>query len=187
MNTLRQRDPLLLALCGTLGALVAYELWAPLPTPAVLHLKPPAMVLTTPVAMPVMAPASTFSIITERPLFDSQRKKFVAPRNTQTDTGAPPALPNIALVGIIIDNEKSLAILKPADAAFASSMTVGDSVGAWRLSAIEPDRVILTVGPNRNEIRLDANKSTPAPIRQDQSGPSATIAKDTAKNPAASP
>jgi len=187
MNTILQRDPLLIALCGTLGALVAYELWAPLATPAVPHLNPSPMVLPIPVATPVMAPASTFSIIAERPLFDPQRKKFVAPRNTQTDAGAPPPLPNTALVGIIIDNEKSLAILKPADAAFASTMAVGDSVGVWRLSAIQQDRVILTAGHNRNEIRLDANKSTPAPIRQDQSGPAAIIAKDTAKNPAASP
>jgi hypothetical protein len=187
MNTLLQRYPLLLALCGTLGALVAYELWAPLATPAVPHLHPAAMVLPTPVVMPVMAPASTFSIIAERPLFDAQRKKFVAPKNAQTDAGAPPPLPSVALVGIIIDNEKSLAILKPSDAAFASGMTVGDSIGAWRLSAIQPDRVVLTIGPNRNEIRLDANKGTPAPLRQDQSGPAATIAKDMAKNPAASP
>jgi type II secretory pathway component PulC len=186
MRTLLQPYPLLLALCGTLGALVAYELWAPLAAPDVPHLNAAALVLAAPAAMPVMAPASTFSIIVERPLFDAQRKKFVAPKSAQTDAGAPPPLPNIALVGIIIDNEKSLAILRSADAAFASSLAVGDSVGAWRLSAIQPDRVILTAGPNRNEIRLDASKGTPAPIRQDQSGPAAITANDTAK-PAALP
>jgi hypothetical protein len=182
-----QTYPVLLGVCAALVVLIAYQIWAPLPSPTVPHRRAAPVILSTSAIALLNQPPERFAVVSDRPLFDPQRKKFVAPTDAQSQPGAPPPLPTIALIGVIIDHEKSVAIVKAADAAFATSMAVGESVGRWRLSSIQPDRVVLTAGGNSDEIRLDANKPTPVAARQDVSASQASIPKDSTKSTAGSP
>jgi hypothetical protein len=152
------------ALCiagGLLSALLLYELFAPLPTYAI----PAARVeRTVRVGMaPVLfipPPAASFAAIADRPLFDAARKKYVPPPASMPDKAAPPPPPNLFLVGVIIDSERRLALMKPNEAALAASYAVGDQVQGWQVSEIDPDRVVLKAGTVEDDLRMDANKAT---------------------------
>jgi hypothetical protein len=189
MNTIPTPFAILLSLCVSLVLIIIYERFAPLPSPAIPHFDTPRVTIPTTAAIPPMPASNVYSVISERPLFAPLRQKIIAPKGTPQsgETSTPPPLPSMALVGIIIDNEKSIAILKPADAAFANSMTVGDRVGAWQLASILPDRIILAAGTNREEIRLDANKAASPPTQPAFNAPSTSVVKDPPNNPTASP
>lgn len=181
-----QPYPILVGVCAALTMSIVYQLWAPLSAPTVPHRKTAPAILPPSIAMPVFPPGERFAIVSERPLFDAQRKKFIPPKEDLSKSGAPPPPPNVALVGIIIDRAQSVAIMKPPDAALAASMAIGESIGGWRLSSIQADSVVLTEGTNSNEIRLDANKPSAA-ARQDVSAPQLSLPNDATKSTAPSP
>lgn len=157
------RQPVLIGFAATnlvLAALLIYQISAPLPdlAPPVMHLKPKAQ--RAEAVVPVTTPApEAFAEIDARPMFSPDRKA-IATAQTGEASLAPP---DVILVGVIVSGRDSLAMLRTPSAPLATAYRVGASVSGWQLSEIAPDRVVLTAGAVRSEIRLDANKAPPRP------------------------
>lgn len=153
----------LIALCGILGLFLIYEIFAPLSDVAVPTLQtrssPAPLRLQSPVAMPSLASLAVFN---ERPIFSAQRKPIVpAPIGAAATTPPPP--PVAALVGVIIDAQRRIALIKSASSPLAVAVGIGGTVEGWQLTLIEPDRVVLHQGSTDNEIKLEANRAVSKP------------------------
>ncbi len=160
------RNPLLIGLMALsllLAGLFVYEITAPLPEsdPPVVHLKPKAQRAAA--AMAVTTPSQeAFAEIEMRPMFLPSRKPVATAAEASAAALTPP---DIALVGVIVSGQDSLAMLRTPSAPLASAYRVGADISGWKLSEITTERVVLTAGGQRSEIRLDANKPPPAPPR----------------------
>jgi len=156
------RQPVLLSFAATslvLAVLLVYELSASPPefNPPAVHLKPKAQRAgeVTPVTTP---PPQAFAEIDARPMFSPDRKAVM----TQTSE-ASLAPPDVTLVGVIVSGQDSLAMLRTPSSPLANAYRIGAAIAGWQVSEITPDRIVLTSGGARNEIRLDANKAPPKP------------------------
>jgi len=155
----------LLTLCFLMAALTVYELSVP---PAefvlpVVHLRPSIAGAQPPPAF-LAPPPESFSAINDRPVFIPSRKPLALPADKTANTAATaPPLPALALVGVILDGQNSLAMVKPAGAPFAQAMGVGASVGGWQITSIGPDKIVLHAGTFEQDVRLDAKPLGQAP------------------------
>lgn len=83
----------------------------------------------------------------ERPLFASSRKRppavaAVANRPTQpTQPKAPP--PSYDLLGVVRDGDRAIALLRKKGDGTSFRVEVGDMIGGWRVSKLEPAAVLL--------------------------------------------
>ena len=164
---LRGSSLVLSGLCVVLGIAAAYEMLAPLPAYSVptVHIAGPAELPAAPAPF-VAPPEGAFAAITERPLFDALRTKYVPRPTPEQQKAAPPPPPTLLLVGVIIDAERRMAMVKSSEAMLATSVGIGAEIGGWEVSAIEPDRIVLKAGTAEDEIRLDANKAPSQPAQQ---------------------
>jgi hypothetical protein len=85
-----------------------------------------------------------------------------------SDKAAPssataPPLPSLALVGVILDGQNSLAMVKLAGAPFAQAMGVGASIGGWQITGVGPDKIVLHAGAFEQDVRLDAKPAGQSP------------------------
>src|SRR5206468_2429246 len=101
-------------LCAALALGLLYELFAPLPAHSIPSVQAANTVVLPPPPPAFIAPsAEAFAAIGDRPLFDSTRKKYVPPpAPEQQQANAPPPPPNLALVGVILDGQTKLAIVR---------------------------------------------------------------------------
>lgn len=143
-----------------LAALLVYEISAPLPEfdPPAFRLRPRAQRAAGIVAV-TTPPPDAFAAIDARPPFSPSRRPIAVPGTG----GASLAPPELSLVGVILDKEESLALLKTPTSPLATAYRVGAMISGWQLSEISPDRIVLSAGAARSEIRLDSNKTTPRP------------------------
>lgn len=160
MTSETERPRFVLAvLCAALGAASVYEMTAPPPSYAVPAARMRSTVaIGAPAAEFMPPPANAFAAVTERPLFDPARKKYVPPPSAASGKAAPPPPPNLLLVGVIIDSERRLALMKGSEAALAMSYAVGERIDGWQVAEVDPDRVVLRTGTVEDDIRMDANK-----------------------------
>jgi type II secretory pathway component PulC len=169
-NPLQPRSALS-GVCLLLATTVVYVMVAPSSTVPVPTVSIPT-VAKLPDAPPSFVAAShdSFASIADRPLFEPTRKKYVPPPKPDAEKAAPP-IPKIFLVGVIIDTDTRIAMVKTPDAALATALAVGGEIAGWQISAIEPDRILLNAGNSENEIRLDDNKAaSPAAPQQHDNG-----------------
>jgi hypothetical protein len=151
-----------LAGCGVLSLLILYQLAAPVSpqAPASITL-PPLKPFAVPPAF-VMPPPDRFAVIDDKPLFLPSRKPIAAANDKTPQASGPPPLPQITLVGVILDATTKLAMVKTASAAFAQSAPVGTPFGGWSISQIEPDRIVLhSDGFADHEILMNAAEPPP--------------------------
>jgi hypothetical protein len=156
----------LLSLCFLMAALTVYELSVP---PAdfvlpVVHLRPQLDAAQPPPAFIAPSP-DAFGAINDRPLFIPSRKPLAVPAGkSAAAAAAPPPLPALALVGVILDGQNSLAMVKLAGAPFAQAMAVGASIGGWQITSVGPDKIVLHAGTFEQDVRMDAKPpgQTPA-------------------------
>ena len=143
-----------------LAAALIYQAAAPLPDfdPPLVQLKTKTQQIAAvvPVSTP---PPEAFAEIDARPMFSPARKSVA----TAATGGAVLQPPDVALVGIIVDSRDRLAMLRTPGSPLATAFHVGATISGWQLSEIAPDRVVLSAGAARDEIRLDANKAPPKP------------------------
>lgn len=167
-----RRIPALWALCATVGAAWLYTMTAPLPAYSVPSVAVPNPGELPPAPPPFVAPpAATFVVIADRPLFDPHRKQYLPPAKPEGNKAAPPPPPNLSLVGVIIDSDRRLAMVKSSDAMLAMSVSIGAEIGGWQVASIEPDRIVLTSGTTQDEIRLESNKAPPLAAGQSPGSP----------------
>jgi len=114
-----------------------------------------------------MPPATSFAAIDARPVFDASRQPVAGPPDTMPVSGTSASLPPLTLVGIIIDRQTRLALIKLAGAPLAVSYAVGMSVSGWQIVEIEADRIVLRAGGANQEIRLTGKTQTSAPAAND--------------------
>jgi hypothetical protein len=138
-------------LCLGLGAVVAGQLAmstgfeppavtaSPAPAPA----GPRATVEFAP------PPLSQFAETVERPLFSESRR----PPETSGEPSGPPKPFEGALVGTLIIQGETIALLKIAGEPEVTRVTKGQTIRGWLVVEIHPDRVVLQ-GERTAEIRL---------------------------------
>lgn len=148
------------ALCSVLGALFVYACVAPLPVfdlPAIHLPQQSAPSETAPFVPP---PLASFAAINARPLFSPARQR-IAPSDAPAKTAAPPPLPAASLVGVILDTDNKLALLKSQGAPFAASIPVGGMLGAWQVTEITADHVVLRAGTFEHVLRMNDARRGP--------------------------
>lgn len=117
---------------------------------------PDASVLDTP-------NLNAYPQMVQAPLFWESRKLFVPEPVTpepQIVTPVDTTLPQGRLIGII-DVEGSLFGIMENAAGGSVRLRVGDSWGAWKVTGIDPDRLLLEVGNQRQDIPLVADFAAP--------------------------
>lgn len=149
----------LFGLCAALAALLVYEIAAPMPSLDVPAMPPkPRTRAALGIAAVTTPPPGLFVEIDTRPPFNPTRKGVAA--STSGDASSAP--PDLALVGIIVDNHGDrLALVKTSSSPLATALRVGSAVSGWRVTEIAADRIVLGAGPARSEIRLEANRAPP--------------------------
>ncbi len=149
--------------CGLLAIILIYEIGAPLtdfqvPSANFEH-KPRNGAAMQPFVPPPMA---LFDVINERPVFSPLRKPIAAGGSGVAGVGGPALDPiDISLVGIILDPQHQLALLKTTAAPAAVSLGVGGMIEGWTISQIRSDRVVIHSGSSDREILLNI-KTPPA-------------------------
>ena len=99
----------------------------------------------------------------QAPLFWESRKAVEPPKPEQKQVVAAPvdtALPEGRLIGIVDLGDKLFAIMQNA-AGGGVHLKVGEMWGAWKVSGIDPDKVILTLGDQRKELPLVGDFEAP--------------------------
>ncbi len=158
---------LLSSTSAVLALACVYELVAPLPAYSVPPVQTSPLPALPNTPAPFTAPLpETYAAISDRPLFDPHRKKYLPSPKPGADKTAPPPPANLSLVGVIIDSNLRIAMVKSSDAMLAMSVGVGAEIGGWQVSSIEPDRIVLKAGTAEEDIRLEANKAPPQAPQQ---------------------
>ncbi|WP_375462391.1 hypothetical protein [uncultured Methylobacterium sp.] len=92
-----------------------------------------------------------------RPLFAPSRRP---PPARPVEVAPPQAVavlsppPDLRLVGVVAGLDKAVAILRRAAGGASLNLKIGDSVDAWRVDTIAPDRVTLRDGERAQTYRL---------------------------------
>ena len=164
MITVGRAYLLLGSICTALLLLLGYECFSPIAeveTPS-LRLKLPSGDVTRAPSFE-MPPAASFAAIDARPIFDPSRRPVASPPDAPSANGAPLSLPSLTLVGVIIDRQTRLALIKLTEASLATAYSVGTWLGEWQIVQIEADKIILRAsGMGSHELRLTAKNHTSA-------------------------
>lgn len=153
----------LLSLCGTLLAMLIYELTAPLTlleSPQI-HMHR----LEAAIAQPQLfmaPPLASFAVIDDRPVFNPLRqpvKGTPVPGEAAAATAPPP---KFVLVGIIVDGQSKLALIKMPGAPFATGVAVGGDIAGWQVSEIDADGIVLHSGSFDYTVKLNGSTGSEA-------------------------
>jgi len=163
---------LLIALCCALGAILTYEIAAPLGVIAVptVTLRSSSAATVLPQRVVSLPPLAAFAAFNDRPIFSPQRKA-IAPAPVGAAAMAPPPPPVASLVGIIIDAQRRIAMIRTASSPLATAVAVGDTLQGWQVTEIAPDRVTLHQGTADDTIKLDANRPPPTAAADEKTTP----------------
>ena len=160
----------LLLICAALTIALVYEIAAPLGAFEVPNAEPQrSLAAPAPSGPVVIPPVEMFSQINSRMVFDPERKRITPAPTIGRKDATDSSLVNVALIGVIIDKQRRLALLKLPDSPLATGVTEGASIGNWQVRAIEPDRIELRAGSKNYVIMLEANRAIaarPADISQ---------------------
>jgi general secretion pathway protein N len=82
-----------------------------------------------------------------RPLFSASRLPPALPpapaaRVRREPSRPPPAPPALTLVGVVLDAEEARAVVRTGTAIIRAR--IGDDIGGWTVTAIEPRRLLIT-------------------------------------------
>ena len=153
----------LTGLCIVLGGAVLYECAAPLQAfnPPALELKKHQVAVNAAFFSPPSE--ASFSAIDTRPLFSPTRKPIDVPQGpgeSGPGSAVPPLPSNVSLVGVIIDGDRQLALMKTQGAPFAESLRVGALIDGWKVTEIAPDKVVLHAGTAEQILGLAISAQT---------------------------
>ena len=110
-----------------------------------------------------------FAEIATRTLFNPDRR-LVAARPVVTPTPPPPppvaSVPAFAaptLMGVLISEDKRIAVLRVAGANEALRLTEGEGTQGWIVKRVRPDKVTLQVGATEHDVPLIYERAPGAP------------------------
>jgi len=86
------------------------------------------------------------SATVERPLFAPQRSRppVAAEEHEEVAAPPPPPPPSYELLGVVTHDGRAIALLSRAEDGTSFRVEVGDTVGGWQVSSVEPKSVRLT-------------------------------------------
>jgi hypothetical protein len=191
MIRLNPAQLLLSAICAGFAVLLGFLLVAPLPeisVPPVARSHPAAAAHkasdsdddsdtdddsdddATTVERFVAPSQQEFALVDDRLVFNPSRTRVVAPSLPGTSNAT--SLPSdLSLVGVILDDNRKLALFKSPAAPLAVGVALGGSIDGWQVTRIEPDRVALRASGPEQELSLSTNKAPPASPAQIQPRP----------------
>ena len=89
------------------------------------------------------------SATVDRPLFSPSRRAPAPPPAPIAQAPEPPAppppLPNVVLVGIVMDGESARAVIRTGAEKKIMRARIGDDVGGWKVSQIEGRKLVLSL------------------------------------------
>jgi hypothetical protein len=88
-------------------------------------------------------PLNRFSATRERPLFAPNRRP-PAPPPAPIITTPPPQVPNLVLLGVVIDAGDASAIVKVGPASETLRVRIGDDISGWKVTQIEARQLVLS-------------------------------------------
>jgi hypothetical protein len=149
---------MLLALCGMLTLVLAYEVAVPVALPGVRGapgiFRPAVVTFADTVSSPT---SEAYDDVEARPLFSPTRQAIAdAPA---TATGAS-GTSDLSLIGVIIEGDERIALVKSPLMPFASSVREGDMIEGMSVATIAADRIVLSSGATRQVILLEANRAS---------------------------
>jgi general secretion pathway protein N len=171
MNVLPQSPQTVIAgFCGLLFIVLVYQLAAPLPNidPAAASTpsRAPANAGRTIASVAFSMPSrDSYADIDARPIFNPTRMPIDGAADGSDTASKPPPPPSSSLVGVIIDGDTRMALLRSEGAGFAKTVTVGDDVDGWKVAEVDADQVVLRAGSLSSSLKLEA----PRAARQDGS------------------
>jgi len=173
-------NPVQLVLSGVCAALLlvlGYLSFAPLPEISVpqVHARTETVEDDTPLQRFEAPPKTAFADVDDRSVFNPARVRVSSP-SVAGATNATTLPSDISLVGVILDGEKKLALIKSPQAPLAVGLGVGGSIEGWQVTRVEADRVALRAGGPEQELKLSDNKpaagsTTNGPNGNQQLGP----------------
>lgn len=159
-----------------LGAVVAAEwwyfysregTWTPKPKP-VTEAEGGERIL--PVAEDFQLPAlGSYDSIAERPLFVAGRRPpSEEPEEVVEETPVAVSLspPGLSLLGVLITPEGSMALVRTQKPPEVKRLRVGDLVDGWQLAEIDPGRIVMSQGEQKEDFLLRVYKypAEPPPL-----------------------
>ena len=163
----------------TVGAIV-YEAAAPLdPVQAEIPPMPRHTAQAAPQHLFVPPPEDAFADIDARPLFASDRK----PLADTSQPGAVGAASDLSLVGVIMDGERAVALLRSKSTSQTQSAIVGGAVQGWHVARIDATSVTLSANGNQVVVALEgpadrpASAALPEPVQQAAPPPAAPVSQ----------
>lgn len=129
------------AVCLTLASVIFYEATAPLPLYKLPLARSPALPKIQQIETFVPAPASRFSEVEAKMLFNPARGPF-------KEAEAPPPKrvlprPQLALIGVLLDSKVQIAVVRLQGNQDAIDLRVGQDIAGWKVEGIRPDRLDL--------------------------------------------
>jgi type II secretory pathway component PulC len=147
--------------CAMLLVVLGYLLFVPLPEISVpqMHARAETVEDDTPLSRFEAPPMAAFADIDDRSVFNPARVRVSSP-SVAGATNATTLPSDISLVGVILDGEKRLALIKSPQAPLAVGLGVGGSIEGWQVTRVEADRVALRASGPEQELKLSDNKPT---------------------------
>jgi hypothetical protein len=88
-------------------------------------------------------PLESYSEITERPIFSPERKAPDGGQDALAAQGVGVSSTNLRLEGVALSPGERVAVIRRSDTQQLFRVSQGESLDAWRLETIRPDRVVL--------------------------------------------
>jgi hypothetical protein len=136
----------LLAAAAGLALLLVVEVWLVIPEPAsdgepaVVGTLPPSTAPSIDAPSYALPPRDTLRAFVERPLFEKTRRSAVkayVPKENAVE------IADVTLIGIVIQSDERIAILRVQSGARPVQVRMGDAVGDWRIVDITQNSVLL--------------------------------------------
>jgi len=158
--SLSQIRAVLTGLCALLLAAVVFEALAPIPDWQPPPPAPVAIAAPPPLANTVITPSKdAFALIGQRDVFDPKR----APLKSAAAAagGGATSIGDLTLVGIILDGDTKLALLRVPGEPQAVALKAGASLNGWQVVGIGSDRVTIQGADGQHVLVLNAGKAAP--------------------------
>lgn len=104
-----------------------------------------------------LADIDYYEEITQRPLFNSDRKPKDVPVEEQTtETRTAGSRPDLTLIGIVLTNEEQLALVRSRKNPKIQRVKLDESFEGWKLAELEPHTAIFRSGTR--DLTLELNR-----------------------------
>lgn len=170
--------------CAALLVVLGYLLFAPLPAISVpeVHVRVAPADDDPPLARFEAPPMSAFAEVDDHSVFNPARVRVSSP-SVAGASNATTLPSDISLVGVILDGDRRLALIKSPGQPLAVGLGVGGSIEGWQVTRVEPDRVALRASGPEQELMLEDNKAVPGTTANGPQGPNGPMAPGNFRRP----